>query len=144
MPQLPASCFSLFTCKLVLSAFALSVDGRRALSLSPLPLFVVPSSPKAPRDEQTNRRQREVRIGAPPHSPIYLSPLRALCQTSFQALKSSKSTHCRNHCHLAELGHSGALGGQSSSSSSSLHSLPSQMNKMLFGMVLQRPGSLYR
>lgn len=41
------------------SAFALSVDGRRALFLSPLSLFVVPSSPKTSRDERTNRRQRE-------------------------------------------------------------------------------------
>lgn len=37
------------------------------------------------------------------HAHGYFSPLRALCQTSFQALKSSKSTRCRNHRHLAEL-----------------------------------------
>lgn len=50
----------LLSIKLVnFSAFALSVDGRRALFLSPLPLFVVPSSPKTSRDERTNRRHRE-------------------------------------------------------------------------------------
>lgn len=82
--------------------------------------FSVASPPlcctKASRDEQTNRRQREVKL--PPTTtnlpvlPSIFLPCEALCQTSFQALKSSKSTHCRIHCHLAELGHSSTLGGQ--------------------------------
>lgn len=80
--------------------------------------FSVASPPlcctKASRDERTNRRQREVKA-PPPNLPVLPSiflPCEALCQTSFQALKSSKSTHCRIHCHLAELGHSSTLGGQ--------------------------------
>lgn len=69
---------------------------------------------KPPGDVQTNTRQREVRLWSSPHKfcSIVLSPSWALCQTSLQPLKSNKSTHCRLHCHLAELGHSSTLGGQ--------------------------------
>lgn len=111
--DLLASCFSLlnqWTCPF--SALALSVHGHRALFLCRLSPSLLYQAPLGMNGQIEDGERWATTPPPPPVSPIYLSPLRALCQTSFQALKSSKSTHCRIHCHLAELGHSSALGGQ--------------------------------
>lgn len=87
------------------------------------PLIPPPNSPKTFRD----KRQIEDREGwgpVPMFSHLSFSLVSTLRGQVLQALKSSKSTHCRIHCHLAELGHSSALGGQIFPLLSLFHRLP--------------------